>query len=80
MDKGKKERAKGADKWSKEPARGTSAFVRTSDKETFLGDVEFALVEYLKQLGSLPSHSVKKDDPLTRKLQTYAKKWREVKK
>ena len=79
MGKVKKERAKGADKRSKEPARGKSTSIRTSDKETFLSDVEFALVDYLKQLGSLPSHSIKQDDPLTKHLQFYAKKWREVK-
>jgi len=39
------------------------------------------MIKYLKQLSSLPSTSVKKeDDPLTNMLQRYAQKWRGIEK
>jgi hypothetical protein len=78
--KGKKEQSKDTDKRSRRPSRGTSQTIRTGDKKTFLSDVESSLVNYLKNLGTLPSPSQKKEDPLSRMLKLYAKKWREVKK
>jgi hypothetical protein len=43
--------------------------------------VETEIITYLKQLSSLPSPSIKKEDePLTKMLQKYAQKWRGVEK
>lgn len=80
MVKGKKEQSKDTDERSRRSSTGTSQTIRTSDQKTFLRDVESTLVDYLKNLGTLPSPSQKKEDPLSRMLKSYAKKWREVKK
>ncbi len=80
MVKGKKEQSKDTDERSRRPSKGTSQIIRTSDKKTFLRDVESSLVEYLKNLGTFPSPAQKKEDPLSRMFKSYAKKWREVKK
>ena len=50
-----------------------------SKQEAFLGACEVDLINYLKQLSSLPPQG-KKDDPLTPILLTYARKWRAVEK
>ncbi|UCG90289.1 MAG: hypothetical protein JSU57_00760 [Candidatus Heimdallarchaeota archaeon] len=53
---------------------------KTSDREIFLRSAETELIDYLKQLSSLPAQSSKKEDPISIILQKYVKKWRGVKK
>lgn len=62
-------------------SKGTSTVIITSGKEAFLSSVETEMIKHLKQLSSLPSTSVKKeDDSLTNMLQRYARKWRGIEK
>lgn len=62
-------------------SKRASAAISTSSKEAFLSSVETEIITYLKQLSSLPSPSIKKeDDPLTKMLQKYTQKWRGVEK
>lgn len=77
MAKGKKTSSKGIGKQDKKaPKRKTS-----SDEEVFLRSAETALISHLKQLGTLPVHSTKKEkDPLSRLLRQYTQKWRDVEK
>jgi len=53
---------------------------KVSDKESFLHLAETELIDYLKQLSSLPTQSSKKEDPISSILQKYVKKWRGIKK
>ncbi|MFW9779032.1 MAG: hypothetical protein ACFFE8_09290 [Candidatus Heimdallarchaeota archaeon] len=46
-------------------------------KKKLLSHVEEQLVLHLKELGSLPATSLKTSDPLFKKLQSYALKWRD---
>ncbi|MFX0016314.1 MAG: hypothetical protein ACFFB2_01570 [Promethearchaeota archaeon] len=48
--------------------------------EEILHSAEIELIEYLKQLSSLPTQAPKKEDPISRILQKYIKKWRGIKK
>lgn len=62
------------------PEDGLLVKRKTSSKEKFLHSAEIDLLNYLKQLRSLPSQSPKKEDPLSRILQRYTRKWRGVEK
>ncbi|MHA2245517.1 MAG: hypothetical protein ACXADY_11175 [Candidatus Hodarchaeales archaeon] len=53
---------------------------KTNSKEKFLHSAETELINYLKQLGSLPSQSPKKEDPLSNILKRYTQKWQGVEK
>ncbi|MFX1285816.1 MAG: hypothetical protein ACFFB5_19400 [Promethearchaeota archaeon] len=53
---------------------------KSNNKVFFLHSAETELVDYLKQLSSLPAESSKKEEDLLNILQKYVKKWRGVKK
>jgi hypothetical protein len=77
LAKGKKISSNGIGKQDKKtPKRKPS-----SDEEAFLRSAETALVNHLKQLGTLSVRSTKKEkDPLSRLLRQYVQKWRDVEK
>ncbi|WP_455463363.1 hypothetical protein [Candidatus Hodarchaeum mangrovi] len=47
----------------------------TREKEIF-SSAESAIIGYLKELGTIPSSSIKESDPLTIMLQKYAHQWK----
>jgi hypothetical protein len=60
--------------------KGKEKVQKLSDrKKKLLSEVEEQLVLHLKELGSLPSTSLKSGDPLLKKLQSYAENWRDEK-